>query len=152
MSKLRLHTVKCLTCCSFWASESSNSLCISSLVSCVANLDLEVYCWIRNEAILDFQLLAHCCVRAAAFCHAYVMPFSWLIGDLLEESQTEATKLRKKVEELVRDNEALKSSTTSFASSLCMGASFQTDTQGTVISLLWWSEVSERLDTRETSS
>ncbi len=148
MSKLRLHTVKCLTCCSFWASESSNSSCISSLVSCVANLDLEVYCWIRNEAILEFQLLA----ASAAFCHAYVMSFSWLIGDLLEESQTEAAKLRKKVEELVRDNEALKSSTTSFASSLCMGASFQTDTQGTVISLLWWSEVGELLDTRETSS
>uniref|UniRef100_A0A8C1X3Q9 TNFAIP3-interacting protein 1 n=1 Tax=Cyprinus carpio TaxID=7962 RepID=A0A8C1X3Q9_CYPCA len=52
------------------------------------------------------------------------------LGDLLEESQTEAAKLRKKVEELVRDNEALKSSTTSFASSLCMGTPVQTDTQG----------------------
>ncbi|XP_016140587.1 TNFAIP3-interacting protein 1-like isoform X3 [Sinocyclocheilus grahami] len=50
--------------------------------------------------------------------------------DLLEESQTEAAKLRKRVEELVRDNEALKSSTTSFASSLCMGTPVQTDTQG----------------------
>uniref|UniRef100_A0A673IT93 TNFAIP3-interacting protein 1 n=1 Tax=Sinocyclocheilus rhinocerous TaxID=307959 RepID=A0A673IT93_9TELE len=52
------------------------------------------------------------------------------LGDLLEESQTEAAKLRKRVEELVRDNEALKSSTTSFASSLCMGTPVQTDTQG----------------------
>uniref|UniRef100_A0A8C1VTP3 TNFAIP3 interacting protein 1 n=1 Tax=Cyprinus carpio TaxID=7962 RepID=A0A8C1VTP3_CYPCA len=52
------------------------------------------------------------------------------LGNLLEESQTEAAKLRKKVEELVRDNEALKSSTTSFASSLCMGTPVQTDTQG----------------------
>ncbi|XP_056625528.1 TNFAIP3-interacting protein 1 isoform X3 [Triplophysa dalaica] len=51
-------------------------------------------------------------------------------GDLLEESQSEAAKLRKRVEELVRDNEALKSSATSFASSLCMGAPVQTDTQG----------------------
>uniref|UniRef100_A0AAY4E2F5 TNFAIP3-interacting protein 1 n=1 Tax=Denticeps clupeoides TaxID=299321 RepID=A0AAY4E2F5_9TELE len=50
------------------------------------------------------------------------------LGDLLEESQTEASKLRKRVEELVRDNEALKSST--FASSLCMGAPVQTETQG----------------------
>ncbi|XP_052471285.1 TNFAIP3-interacting protein 1 isoform X1 [Carassius gibelio] len=52
------------------------------------------------------------------------------LGNLLEESQTEAAKLRKKVEELVRDNEVLKSSTTSFASSLCMGTTVQTDTQG----------------------
>ncbi|XP_052005969.1 TNFAIP3-interacting protein 1 isoform X2 [Xyrauchen texanus] len=52
------------------------------------------------------------------------------LGDLLEESQTEAAKLRKRVEELVRDNEALKSSTTSFASSLCMGAPIQTETHG----------------------
>ncbi|XP_057205027.1 TNFAIP3-interacting protein 1 isoform X1 [Triplophysa rosa] len=52
------------------------------------------------------------------------------LGDLLEESQSEAAKLRKRVEELVRDNEALKSSATSFASSLCMGAPVQTDTQG----------------------
>lgn len=49
----------------------------------------------------------------------------------------------------MRDNEALKSSTTSFASSLCMGTPVQTDTQGTVIS---WSEVSEGFDTRETCS
>lgn len=52
------------------------------------------------------------------------------LGDLLEESQMEASKLRKRVEELVRDNEALKSSTPSFASSLCMGTPVQTDTQG----------------------
>ncbi|KAA0709610.1 TNFAIP3-interacting protein 1 A20-binding inhibitor of NF-kappa-B activation 1 [Triplophysa tibetana] len=52
------------------------------------------------------------------------------LGDLLEESQSEAAKLRKRVEELVRDNEALKSSATSFASSLCMGAPVHTDTQG----------------------
>ncbi|KAJ3587533.1 hypothetical protein NHX12_011130 [Muraenolepis orangiensis] len=32
------------------------------------------------------------------------------LGDLLEESQTEASRLRQRVEELVRDNEALKSS------------------------------------------
>uniref|UniRef100_A0A8C2PWN1 TNFAIP3-interacting protein 1 n=1 Tax=Cyprinus carpio TaxID=7962 RepID=A0A8C2PWN1_CYPCA len=55
------------------------------------------------------------------------------LGNLLEESQTEAAKLRKKVEELVRDNEALKSSTTSFASSLCMGTPVQTDTQEQVL-------------------
>ncbi|KAL2077602.1 hypothetical protein ACEWY4_027106 [Coilia grayii] len=52
------------------------------------------------------------------------------LGDLLEESQMEASKLRKRVEELVRDNEALKSATPSFASSLCMGTPVQTDTQG----------------------
>ncbi|XP_062381258.1 TNFAIP3-interacting protein 1 isoform X2 [Sardina pilchardus] len=52
------------------------------------------------------------------------------LGDLLEESQMEASKLRKRVEELVRDNEALKSSTPSFASSLCMGTPVQTETQG----------------------
>ncbi|XP_051945215.1 TNFAIP3-interacting protein 1-like isoform X2 [Xyrauchen texanus] len=52
------------------------------------------------------------------------------LGDLLEDSQTEAAKLRKRVEELVRNNEALKSSTTSFASSLSMGAPVQTETQG----------------------
>ncbi|XP_072530412.1 TNFAIP3-interacting protein 1 isoform X3 [Salminus brasiliensis] len=52
------------------------------------------------------------------------------LGDLLEESQSEASKLRKRVEELVRDNEALKSSTPSFASNVCMGAPVQTDTQG----------------------
>uniref|UniRef100_A0A8B9KKD0 TNFAIP3 interacting protein 1 n=1 Tax=Astyanax mexicanus TaxID=7994 RepID=A0A8B9KKD0_ASTMX len=54
------------------------------------------------------------------------------LGDLLEESQTEASKLRKRVEELVRDNEALKSSTSSYASNVCMGAPVQTDTQGRV--------------------
>ncbi|XP_041929935.1 TNFAIP3-interacting protein 1 isoform X1 [Alosa sapidissima] len=52
------------------------------------------------------------------------------LGDLLEESQMEASKLRKRVEELVRDNEALKSSTPSFASSLCMGTPVQTEAQG----------------------
>ena len=49
------------------------------------------------------------------------------IGDLLEESQSEASKLRQRVEELVRDNEALKSS--SFAASMCMGV--HTESQGT---------------------
>ncbi|KAK7915436.1 hypothetical protein WMY93_011197 [Mugilogobius chulae] len=39
--------------------------------------------------------------------------------DLLEESQSEASRLRQRVEELVRDNEALKSS--SIAASLCTG-------------------------------
>ncbi|XP_060935831.1 TNFAIP3-interacting protein 1 isoform X2 [Limanda limanda] len=48
------------------------------------------------------------------------------LGDLLEESQSEASKLRQRVEELVRDNEALKSS--SFAASLCMGGAVQTET------------------------
>ncbi|XP_064874385.1 TNFAIP3-interacting protein 1-like isoform X1 [Oncorhynchus nerka] len=52
------------------------------------------------------------------------------LGDLLEESQWEASKLRQRVEELVRDNEALKSSTFSFATSLCMGGPVQTETQG----------------------
>ncbi|XP_055744297.1 TNFAIP3-interacting protein 1-like isoform X5 [Salvelinus fontinalis] len=52
------------------------------------------------------------------------------LGDLLEESQWEASKLRQRVEELVRDNEALKSSTSSFATSLCMGGPVQTETQG----------------------
>ncbi|XP_076862268.1 TNFAIP3-interacting protein 1 isoform X2 [Brachyhypopomus gauderio] len=52
------------------------------------------------------------------------------LGDLLEESQTEASKLRKRVEELVRDNEALKSSTSGFSSSVCVGTPAQTDTQG----------------------
>ncbi|XP_014068804.1 TNFAIP3-interacting protein 1 isoform X2 [Salmo salar] len=51
------------------------------------------------------------------------------LGDLLEESQWEASKLRQRVEELVRDNEALKSSTSSFATSLCMGGPVQTETQ-----------------------
>uniref|UniRef100_A0A8C7JWV8 TNFAIP3-interacting protein 1 n=1 Tax=Oncorhynchus kisutch TaxID=8019 RepID=A0A8C7JWV8_ONCKI len=54
------------------------------------------------------------------------------LGDLLEESQWEASKLRQRVEELVRDNEALKSSTSSFATSLCMGGPVQTETQGMV--------------------
>ena len=50
-----------------------------------------------------------------------------LAGDLLEESQSEASRLRQRVEELVRDNEALKSS--SFAASLCTGGAVQTETQ-----------------------
>ncbi|TNN35149.1 TNFAIP3-interacting protein 1 [Liparis tanakae] len=50
------------------------------------------------------------------------------LGDLLEESQSEALKLRQRVEELVRDNEALKSS--SFAASLCMGGPVHTEAQG----------------------
>lgn len=50
-------------------------------------------------------------------------------GDLLEESQSEALKLRKRVEELVRDNEALKSSTSSFASA-CIGTPVHADAQG----------------------
>lgn len=50
-----------------------------------------------------------------------------LAGDLLEESQSEASRLRQRVEELVRDNEALKSS--SFAASLCTGGPAQTETQ-----------------------
>ncbi|XP_051930248.1 TNFAIP3-interacting protein 1 isoform X2 [Hippocampus zosterae] len=49
------------------------------------------------------------------------------LGDLLEESQLEASRLRQRVEELVRDNEALKSS--SFAASLCAGVHTQTETQ-----------------------
>ncbi|XP_067373975.1 TNFAIP3-interacting protein 1 isoform X2 [Channa argus] len=49
------------------------------------------------------------------------------LGDLLEESQSEASRLRQRVEELVRDNEALKSS--SFAASLCAGGPIQTETQ-----------------------
>lgn len=49
------------------------------------------------------------------------------VGDLLEESQSEASRLRQRVEELVRDNEALKS--TSFAASLCAGGPVQTETQ-----------------------
>ncbi|KAM8733477.1 TNFAIP3-interacting protein 1 isoform 1-T4 [Acanthopagrus schlegelii] len=49
------------------------------------------------------------------------------LGDLLEESQSEASRLRQRVEELVRDNEALKSS--SFAASLCTGGPTQTETQ-----------------------
>ncbi|XP_076018939.1 TNFAIP3-interacting protein 1 isoform X2 [Genypterus blacodes] len=50
------------------------------------------------------------------------------LGDLLEESQSEASRLRQRVEELVRDNEALKSS--SFAASLCIGGHVQAETQG----------------------
>ncbi|KAM6977493.1 TNFAIP3-interacting protein 1 isoform 2-T2 [Aplochiton taeniatus] len=50
------------------------------------------------------------------------------LGDLLEESQSEASRLRQRVEELVRDNEALKSS--SFATSLCMGGPVKAETQG----------------------
>lgn len=50
-----------------------------------------------------------------------------LVGDLLEESQSEASRLRQRVEELVRDNEALKS--TSFAASLCAGGPIHTETQ-----------------------
>ncbi|XP_032383163.1 TNFAIP3-interacting protein 1 isoform X1 [Etheostoma spectabile] len=49
------------------------------------------------------------------------------LGDLLEESQSEASRLRQRVEELVRDNEALKSS--SFAASLCMGGHIHAETQ-----------------------
>ncbi|XP_068596944.1 TNFAIP3-interacting protein 1 [Brachionichthys hirsutus] len=49
------------------------------------------------------------------------------LGDLLEESQSEASRLRQRVEELVRDNEALKSS--SFATSLCLGGHVQNETQ-----------------------
>uniref|UniRef100_A0A3Q2QF62 TNFAIP3-interacting protein 1 n=1 Tax=Fundulus heteroclitus TaxID=8078 RepID=A0A3Q2QF62_FUNHE len=49
------------------------------------------------------------------------------LGDLLEESQSEASRLRQRVEELVRDNEALKSA--SFAASLCAGAAAHTETQ-----------------------
>ncbi|XP_026186079.1 TNFAIP3-interacting protein 1 isoform X3 [Mastacembelus armatus] len=49
------------------------------------------------------------------------------LGDLLEESQSEASRLRQRVEELVRDNEALKSS--SFAASLCIGGPIQTEIQ-----------------------
>nr|XP_023675311.1 TNFAIP3-interacting protein 1 isoform X2 [Paramormyrops kingsleyae] len=44
------------------------------------------------------------------------------LGDLLEESQTEASKLRQRVEELVRDNEALRSSTSSFSSGMGLPA------------------------------
>ncbi|KAI5100840.1 TNFAIP3-interacting protein 1, partial [Silurus meridionalis] len=51
------------------------------------------------------------------------------LGDLLEESQSEALKLRKRVEELVRDNEALKSSTPSFASA-CISTPVHADTPG----------------------
>ncbi|MBN3307940.1 TNIP1 protein, partial [Amia calva] len=50
------------------------------------------------------------------------------LGDLLEESQTEASKLRQRVEELVRDNEVLRSSS-SFNSSLGIGIPKQTQGQ-----------------------
>nr|XP_057919109.1 TNFAIP3-interacting protein 1 isoform X3 [Doryrhamphus excisus] len=49
------------------------------------------------------------------------------LGDLLEESQLEASRLRQRVEELVRDNEALKSS--SYAASLCVAGPVRTETQ-----------------------
>uniref|UniRef100_A0A3B5LWA4 TNFAIP3-interacting protein 1 n=1 Tax=Xiphophorus couchianus TaxID=32473 RepID=A0A3B5LWA4_9TELE len=49
------------------------------------------------------------------------------LGDLLEESQSEASRLRQRVEELVRDNEALKSA--SYAASLCAGAPVHTEAQ-----------------------
>ena len=64
------------------------------------------------------------------FCH---------LGELLEESQSEASRLRQRVEELVRDNEALKSSTSSYATSLCTGGPIQTETRGTRRPL-WWSD------------
>uniref|UniRef100_A0A8C6WIU7 TNFAIP3-interacting protein 1 n=1 Tax=Neogobius melanostomus TaxID=47308 RepID=A0A8C6WIU7_9GOBI len=52
------------------------------------------------------------------------------LGDLLEESQSEASRLRQRVEELVRDNEALKSN--SIAASLCTGGGpMHTDGLGT---------------------
>uniref|UniRef100_A0A3Q2YNM7 TNFAIP3-interacting protein 1 n=1 Tax=Hippocampus comes TaxID=109280 RepID=A0A3Q2YNM7_HIPCM len=59
------------------------------------------------------------------------------LGDLLEESQLEASRLRQRVEELVRDNEALKSS--SFAASLCAGVHAHTETQSRchLFSYLW---------------
>ncbi|XP_058263330.1 TNFAIP3-interacting protein 1 isoform X3 [Hemibagrus wyckioides] len=68
------------------------------------------------------------------------------LGDLLEESQSEALKLRKRVEELVRDNEALKSSTSSFASA-CIANPVHTDTQGH--GKLLSHQTSVRLDPRE---
>uniref|UniRef100_A0A4W4EPW5 TNFAIP3-interacting protein 1 n=1 Tax=Electrophorus electricus TaxID=8005 RepID=A0A4W4EPW5_ELEEL len=66
------------------------------------------------------------------------------LGDLLEESQTEASKLRKRVEELVRDNEALKSSTSGFTSSVCVGTPVQTDTQGNQFSIISYGSVDVR--------
>ncbi|KAJ8394464.1 hypothetical protein AAFF_G00046750 [Aldrovandia affinis] len=51
------------------------------------------------------------------------------LGHLLEESQQEASKLRQRVEELVRDNETLRSATSSSASSLCMAPPVQVDGQ-----------------------
>ncbi|XP_048885066.1 TNFAIP3-interacting protein 1 isoform X2 [Brienomyrus brachyistius] len=52
------------------------------------------------------------------------------LGDLLEESQTEASKLRQRVEELVRDNEALRSSTSSFSSSMGLPAQAEAQAHG----------------------
>ncbi|MFT7802646.1 TNFAIP3-interacting protein 1 [Arapaima gigas] len=51
------------------------------------------------------------------------------LGDLLEESQTEASRLRQRVEELVKDNEALRSSS-SFTSGICLGLPVQAEAQG----------------------
>ncbi|XP_018600722.1 TNFAIP3-interacting protein 1 [Scleropages formosus] len=51
------------------------------------------------------------------------------LGDLLEESQTEASRLRQRVEELVRDNEALRSSS-SFSSGICLGLPVQAEAPG----------------------
>ncbi|TSU88996.1 TNFAIP3-interacting protein 1 [Bagarius yarrelli] len=68
------------------------------------------------------------------------------LGDLLEESQSEALKLRKRVEELVRDNEALKSSTSSFASA-CIGNPVHADAHGH--GKLLSRQVSVRSDPRE---
>ncbi|KAJ8351356.1 hypothetical protein SKAU_G00228320 [Synaphobranchus kaupii] len=51
------------------------------------------------------------------------------LGHLLEESQQEASKLRQRVEELVRDNETLRSSTSSSASSLCVAPPIKVDIQ-----------------------
>uniref|UniRef100_A0A3B3T6Z9 TNFAIP3-interacting protein 1 n=1 Tax=Paramormyrops kingsleyae TaxID=1676925 RepID=A0A3B3T6Z9_9TELE len=58
------------------------------------------------------------------------------LGDLLEESQTEASKLRQRVEELVRDNEALRSSTSSFSSG--MGLPAQAEAHGTCAAISIW--------------
>ncbi|XP_061090772.1 TNFAIP3-interacting protein 1 isoform X3 [Conger conger] len=54
------------------------------------------------------------------------------LGHLLEESQQEASKLRQRVEELVRDNETLRSSTSSSVSSLCVAPPVQVDLQAQV--------------------
>lgn len=73
-----------------------------------------------------------CEVTPVTFTVRHTSPlYFWVrpTGDLLEESQSEALKLRKRVEELVRDNEALKSSTSSFASA-CIANPVHTDTQG----------------------
>uniref|UniRef100_A0A3Q1H7F1 TNFAIP3-interacting protein 1 n=1 Tax=Anabas testudineus TaxID=64144 RepID=A0A3Q1H7F1_ANATE len=59
------------------------------------------------------------------------------LGDLLEESQSEASRLRQRVEELVRDNEALKSS--SFAASLCTAGPIQSETQSIMVLFTFWS-------------